>query len=170
MRNIVVDPVMVAKGGATLLQEEAINALKEKLIPLATVVTPNIPEAEMIVGFPIHSLDDRKEAARSIVKLGARSVLMKGGHLEGDRVVDLYYDGSTLEEFVSPRIHTKHTHGTGCTLSAAITAELAKGKSVKDAVQIGKDFIHAAIEKELGIGHGPTNHWAYNEQARSEVK
>ncbi|WP_102028150.1 bifunctional hydroxymethylpyrimidine kinase/phosphomethylpyrimidine kinase [Salirhabdus sp. Marseille-P4669] len=172
MRNIVVDPVMVAKGGATLLQEEAINALKEKLIPLATVVTPNIPEAEMIVGFPIHSLDDRKEAAMSIVKLGARSVLMKGGHLEGDRVVDLYYDGSTLEEFVSPRIHTKHTHGTGCTLSAAITAELAKGKSVKDAVQIGKDFIHAAIEKELGIGHGhgPTNHWAYNEQVRSEVK
>ncbi|MCA1055758.1 bifunctional hydroxymethylpyrimidine kinase/phosphomethylpyrimidine kinase [Rossellomorea aquimaris] len=169
-KNVVVDPVMIAKGGAKLLQDEAVRALIEKLVPLTAVITPNIPEAEVLTGKKIETLDERKEAAERLVDMGADSVVIKGGHAEDSEVVDLFYDGKAFEELISPRIDTRHTHGTGCTFSAAVTAQLAKGYSMKEAVVTGKAFIRAAIEDELGIGggHGPTNHWAY--QKRGEVK
>lgn len=163
-QRVVVDPVMIAKGGASLLQNEAIHALKEELLPLSMVVTPNTPEAEVLSGMTIQTLEDKKEAAKKIHSLGPAYVVIKGGHDEDAcEVVDVLYDGSGFDYFSSKRIQTKNTHGTGCTFSAAITAELAKGQSVKEAVGIAKQFIHAAIEHDLGIGsgHGPTNHWAY---------
>ena len=161
--NVVVDPVMIAKGGARLLQQEAINSLREKLIPLATFITPNIPEAEVITELTLDTIEQRKKAAKLLHKLGSDYVVVKGGHGEEDELVDLFYDGNDFLELKSTRIHTKHTHGTGCTFAAAITAELAKGKSAEKAMKTAKDFIHAAIKNELGIGagHGPTNHWAY---------
>jgi hydroxymethylpyrimidine/phosphomethylpyrimidine kinase len=164
--NLVVDPVMVAKGGARLMQEEALQAIKHHLLPLAKVVTPNIPEAEILSDMSIQSLEDKKEAAQRLIKLGASSVVIKGGHEKEDQIVDLLFDGSEYVYLKSERIDTKHTHGTGCTFSAAITAELSKGKTVKEAVQTAKDFIQAAIQEELGIGsgHGPTNHWAYRKK------
>lgn len=172
--KVVVDPVMIAKGGAALLQNDAVRALKEALLPLAMVVTPNIPEAEALAGFPIRGMEDRKEAARMLASMGARNVVLKGGHDagdgegDGDEVVDLLYDGRDFHDFRSVRKHTRHTHGTGCTFSAAIAAELAKGASVLRAVETAKRFIQAAIEDslELGLGHGPTNHWAYRRRER----
>lgn len=164
--NIVVDPVMIAKGGAKLLQDEAIRALKEKLLPLTSVITPNIPEAEVLTEMKISSLDDRRKAAKQLMGMGAKAVVIKGGHADDKEVIDLFFDGTTCEELMSPRIETLHTHGTGCTFSAAITAQLANGMSMRDAVLTAKEFIRAAIEDGLGIGggHGPTNHWAYNKR------
>lgn len=164
-KKVVVDPVMIAKGGASLLQVEATEALKKYLLPLAWVVTPNIPEAEVLTQMSITTIEDRKEAAKRIVDLGAKHVVMKGGHDEGsEEAVDLLFDGIEFFYFKSDRIPTKNTHGTGCTFSAALTAELAKGAIVYDAVATAKAFIQAAIEDDLfiGAGHGPTNHWAYN--------
>lgn len=164
MEHIVVDPVMIAKGGASLLQNEAVKALKEKLLPLATIVTPNIPEAEVLTGIKIETMNDRKQAAKLLHEMGAEAVMIKGGHdPESEEMIDLLYDGEKFHTFTSNRISTKNTHGTGCTFSAAITAQLAKGSSVVQAVQVAKDFIQAAIEDDLhiGSGHGPTNHWAY---------
>ncbi|MGO4788941.1 bifunctional hydroxymethylpyrimidine kinase/phosphomethylpyrimidine kinase [Paenibacillus sp. 2KB_20] len=230
--KVVVDPVMIAKGGAELLQSEAVQALREDLLPLALIVTPNIPEAEVLAGMRIRTMEDRKEAARRIHDLGPKIVVIKGGHDEGmlgagegadrerDRgpaiaadtqqeeqpwseltndqtrtaipagelrrprpsifkgdgppgsppVMDLVYDGTAFSELYGKRIHTVHTHGTGCTFSAAITAGLAKGLSAFDAIQSGRLFIQAAIEDSLnlGQGQGPTNHWAYNRR-RQEV-
>ncbi|MDT9027168.1 bifunctional hydroxymethylpyrimidine kinase/phosphomethylpyrimidine kinase [Rossellomorea yichunensis] len=170
--NVVLDPVMIAKGGAELLQDEAIRALKEQLIPLSAVITPNLPEAEVITGIKIETLDDRKDASKMLIEMGAKSVVIKGGHADGEQVIDLFYDGTTLEEMVSPRIETSHTHGTGCTFSAAITAQLANGMDIREAVKTAKAFIRAAIENPLGIGngHGPTNHWAYNKRTIGESK
>ncbi len=168
-RNLVVDPVMIAKGGASLLQKEAVDALIQHLIPLAKVITPNIPEAEVLTGLSINSLTDREEAARTIIQMGAQSVVIKGGHEESSQtVIDLFYDGNEFVYLDSKRIETKHTHGTGCTFSAAITAELAKGNQVIDAVKTAKAFIQAAIQDTLGIGsgHGPTNHWAFQRSNR----
>ncbi|HHY74014.1 MAG TPA: bifunctional hydroxymethylpyrimidine kinase/phosphomethylpyrimidine kinase [Bacillus bacterium] len=164
--NLVVDPVMIAKGGASLLQEEAIVALKEYLLPLATVVTPNIPEAEVLSGRRISSLEERKEAAKLIYNLGSKNVMIKGGHDNNEQMIDLLYDGHHFLEYEGKRIATKNTHGTGCTFSAAITAELAKGKSINSALTVAKSFIQAAIEDDLliGSGHGPTNHWAYKKR------
>lgn len=163
--NLVVDPVMVAKGGSTLLQREAIQSLVQDLLPLALVTTPNIPEAELLAGMTIRSLQDRKDAARRIYAMGSRYVIVKGGHdaTNQGQVVDLIYDGNSFDYLESKRIDTVHTHGTGCTFSAALTAELAAGKSVQDAIAVAKRFIQAAIEDGLGIGggHGPTNHFAY---------
>ncbi|WP_226682546.1 bifunctional hydroxymethylpyrimidine kinase/phosphomethylpyrimidine kinase [Sutcliffiella horikoshii] len=161
--NVVVDPVMIAKGGARLLQEDAIRAIREKLLPLATVTTPNIPEAEVLTEMALDTIDRRKEAARILHKLGASHVVIKGGHGKGDELVDLVYDGSSFFEMKSMRIDTRHTHGTGCTFAAAIAAGLAKGCTAEEAILTAKQFIHRAIEAELGIGsgHGPTNHWAY---------
>lgn len=163
-QNVVIDPVMIAKGGAPLLQEQAVAALKKYLLPLATVITPNIPEAEVLTGLTIKTPEDRKEAARYLWNLGAAHVVIKGGHgAEEAEVVDLLYDGREFTEYKSRRINTPNTHGTGCTFAAAVTAELAKGRGVKEAVQVAKAFIQAAIENqiEIGQGHGPTNHWAY---------
>ncbi|WP_308639762.1 bifunctional hydroxymethylpyrimidine kinase/phosphomethylpyrimidine kinase [Paenibacillus silvisoli] len=166
--KVVVDPVMIAKGGAALLLEESVRALKQSLLPLAYVVTPNLPEAEILADMTIVSMEDRKEAARKLAAYGAKHVVMKGGHdpAGAEEVVDLLYDGRDFFEFRSPRKETRHTHGTGCTFAAAITAELAKGRTVLEAVPVAKAFIQAAIEDslQLGSGHGPTNHWAYNER------
>ncbi|AZK48482.1 bifunctional hydroxymethylpyrimidine kinase/phosphomethylpyrimidine kinase [Paenibacillus lentus] len=163
-RNVVVDPVMIAKGGADLLLPEAVKALKEQLLPLALIVTPNIPEAEALAGMSIRSMEDRREAAKRICAYGPAVAIVKGGHDEGvDQVVDLLYDGASFTELADRRIQTVHTHGTGCTYSAAIAAGLAKGLPVLEAVQEARAYIQAAIEDslELGGGHGPTNHWAY---------
>lgn len=167
--NLVVDPVMVAKGGSSLLQQEAVDALITHLLPLAQVVTPNIPEAEVLTGIRIVSIDDKREAARRICRMGARHVVIKGGHdVDTMHTLDILYDGVRFEEFQGNRVETKHTHGTGCTFSAAIAAQLAQGKSVREAVRIAKSFIQAAIEDSLAIGggHGPTNHWAYQRNVR----
>lgn len=162
VQKLVVDPVMVAKGGAKLLLDEAIAALKQHLLPLAEVVTPNLPEAECLTGMPIKTPEQMREGARAIHALGARHVLMKGGHLEGDVVVDILFDGQAFHEISHERIQTRHTHGTGCTFSAALTAELAKGTPLVQAVEKANRFIFQAIATapELGGGHGPTNHWA----------
>ncbi|GIM45265.1 hydroxymethylpyrimidine/phosphomethylpyrimidine kinase [Collibacillus ludicampi] len=165
VENFVIDPVMVAKGGARLLEMEAQHAIIKHLLPLAKVVTPNLPEAEVLTGMSIRTVDDIREAAKRIVGFGAKSVVIKGGHLEGD-AIDIVYDGDTFVELKAPRIMTQHTHGTGCTFSAAITAELAKGRSVQEAVTVAKEFITCAIRDTLGLGHGhgPTNHWAYGKR------
>ncbi|SET34494.1 bifunctional hydroxymethylpyrimidine kinase/phosphomethylpyrimidine kinase [Paenibacillus sp. NFR01] len=168
--KLVVDPVMVAKGGAALLQPEAVDALVGELLPLALVVTPNIPEAELLSGMPIVSIQDRKAAARIIHAMGPGYVLLKGGHgPDSETVTDLLYDGTGFTALESPRIPTRHTHGTGCTYSAALTAALAGGASVPEAANLAKAFISAAIGDGLGIGsgHGPTNHFAFrNRQVR----
>jgi hydroxymethylpyrimidine/phosphomethylpyrimidine kinase len=165
--NLVVDPVMIAKGGASLLQQEAIFAMKTYLLPLAKVITPNIPEAEVLTGMTIKSADDKKEAALKLCELGVQTVVIKGGHDEDESAsTDLLYDGSEFYTFTNKRIPTKNTHGTGCTFSAALTAELAKGASVYDAVLTAKEFIQAAIEDgiDIGNGHGPTNHGAFRKR------
>jgi hydroxymethylpyrimidine/phosphomethylpyrimidine kinase len=156
--RLVVDPVMVAKSGAPLLQPDAVKAVISHLLPLALVVTPNLPEAEALSGLTIAGLDGMQEAARRIQGLGARYVVVKGGHLP-DRAVDLLFDGRTFEELDAERLDTPHTHGTGCVFSAAITAGLAKGKTVPQAVTAAKRFITAAIRHgfALGKGHGPTD-------------
>lgn len=160
VKNLVIDPVMVAKGGDRLLREDAIEALKEDLIPLAMVVTPNLSEAEVLTGLKIKNIDDMKEAARKIYKLGPKNVLIKGGHLLSNQAVDLLYNGESFKEFSSERINTKNTHGTGCTLSSAIAAGLAQEREVEEAVEIAKRYITLAIKNSLAIGHGhgPLNH------------
>lgn len=166
-KNVVVDPVMIAKGGASLLQQEAIFAMKNDILPLAEVITPNIPEAEVLTGLKIQTFEDKQEAALRLCDLGVRNVVIKGGHDENENTsTDLLFDGKEFHTFTSKRIPTKNTHGTGCTFSAVITAELAKGFTVYDAVSIAKDFIQAAIEDGIAIGHGhgPTNHWAYRKR------
>ena len=159
--KLVVDPVMVATGGVSLIREAARQTLIAELIPLAFVVTPNIPEAEVLSGVRIGTLGDMKKAARIIHGMGARHVVVKGGHLPGD-AADLLYDGANFREFRSPRIATKDTHGTGCTYSAAIATGLAFGKDAAESVAEAKRYIAAAIQHawRLGGGHGPTNHLA----------
>jgi hydroxymethylpyrimidine kinase/phosphomethylpyrimidine kinase len=159
---LVVDPVMVAKGGARLIREEAKKTLIEELIPLAFVITPNVPEAEELAGMKIAHVDDMKHAARIIASQGAANVLVKGGHMSGD-ALDILYDGREFYEFSSKRYDTEDTHGTGCTISAAIATGLAQGLGVYDAVKRAKDYITTAIRFSLRIGggHGPTNHMAY---------
>ncbi|MDQ2922775.1 MAG: bifunctional hydroxymethylpyrimidine kinase/phosphomethylpyrimidine kinase [Candidatus Dormibacteraeota bacterium] len=159
IRNLVVDPVMVAKGGARLLRDDAVDALRRRLLPLAAVVTPNLPEAEVLLGRPIRTLDDRRQAARDIVGLGAHAAVVKGGHADEELAIDHYFDGAELVELQAPRITTANTHGSGCAFSAAIAAELAKGKDPLAAARQAKEFITGAIERslEVGRGHGPVN-------------
>ncbi|MEO4054735.1 bifunctional hydroxymethylpyrimidine kinase/phosphomethylpyrimidine kinase [Solibacillus sp. CAU 1738] len=170
--QLIVDPVMIAKGGANLLQQESVEALKTKLLPLATVLTPNIPEAEVLTGMSITTKDDVQAAAQRILQLGVQCVVMKGGHLQGMEAVDHVYfrDGSSFQ-VSSTRIHTKHTHGTGCTFSAALTAFLGQGYVIQEAIIEAKRFIQAAIEHPLNIGngHGPTNHFAYKKFVKGDV-
>lgn len=155
---IVVDPVMVAKGGAKLLHDDAVGALRRRLLPLATIVTPNLPEAEVLLGRTIRSMQDRRQAARDIVAMGPRIAVVKGGHA-GDDVTDVLWDGSRMIELEGERIATRNTHGSGCVFSAAITAHLARGKDPVDSVREAKEFIGGAIagSLELGRGHGPVN-------------
>lgn len=158
--HLVVDPVMRAKGGASLLQNDAQNALMEDIFPLAEIITPNIPEAEALAGISIRTKDEMKEAARLLHKTGAPYVLVKGGHGRED-ALDILYDGSDFLEYSSERIQTRNTHGTGCTYSAAIAANLALGHELKEAVAIAKRYITAAIRNsfDLGKGIGPLNHF-----------
>lgn len=157
---LVVDPVMVAKGGAPLLQQQAVESLKKKLLPRATLVTPNIPEAEILSGTRISSHTDMRNAAEKILSLGVQAVLLKGGHLEGDTIFDLLATPHNVEEFSSPRIATRHTHGTGCTLASAIATGLAQGMGLKTAVEQARAYVQKAIETApgFGTGHGPLNH------------
>ena len=160
LSNLVVDPVMVAKGGDPLLQEEAVDALRTLLVPLALVVTPNLPEASVLVGYRVETLEQARRAARDIVGMGSRSVVVKGGHLEGD-AVDVFYDGNEFREFSSPRVDTTSTHGTGCTFASAIAAGLANGMGVEEAVGQAKAYVTEAIRRAfpIGSGHGPLNHF-----------
>jgi hydroxymethylpyrimidine/phosphomethylpyrimidine kinase len=155
---LVVDPVMIAKSGAPLLKPDAIEALKTKLLPLATVVTPNLHEAGALTGSEIKTLAQMKEAARAIRELGPENVVVKGGHLE-DVAADVLYDGREYAEFRGERIDTKNTHGTGCIFASAIAANLAHKKTVRESVSAAKDFITAAIRNSLAIGkgYGPAN-------------
>lgn len=160
VKNLVVDPVMVSKSGYHLLQPEAKEALIKRLLPMATVVTPNLLEAEVITGRSITNLAAMKEAAMEIHNMGAQYVLVKGGHLEGE-ATDVLYDGGTYEYFHAPRINTENTHGTGCTLSSAIASNLAKGLDIKTAIEGAKAYITIAIQHSFSIGNGvgPTHHF-----------
>ena len=157
---LVVDPVMVAKSGDPLLWEDAVDALRDRLLPLASVVTPNILEAETLTGMKISSETQVRRAAKKITDLGAKAVVVKGGHREGP-AADLFYDGSSFQEFSAPRIDTTNTHGTGCTFASAIAAGLALGMSLLDAVAEAKEYVTEAIRRSfpVGRGHGPLNHF-----------
>lgn len=158
--TIVLDTVMVSKSGYDLLNPESIATLIGELVPLATVVTPNIPEAERMTGQNIDSVEDMERAAKAISKMGAKNVLLTGGHLSGD-AVDVLYDGDDVTHYSSPKVQTKNTHGTGCTLSSAIASNLALGLNIKDAIKESKGYIDDVIAHSLDIGKGagPTNHF-----------
>lgn len=162
LRRFVLDPVMVATSGDPLLDAAAISAIRDELVPIADLVTPNLDEVAVLLGErPRDEHEMRAAAARIVNDLGGRAALVKGGHLDGREVVDVLYDGTTTV-FRRPRIETTSTHGTGCTLSAAITARLALGDALVDAVTAGLEFVHRAIQTApgLGGGNGPLNHWA----------
>ena len=157
---VVLDPVMVSKSGYHLLNPEAEATLIKELLPLAMIVTPNIPEAEVMTNKSIHTLNHMEEAAKAIYQMGAKNVLLKGGHLEEDSI-DILFDGQEFSYFSTSRIATKNTHGTGCTLSSAITANLALGYSLNNAISLAKEYITVAIENSISIGKGvgPTHHF-----------
>jgi len=161
MTNLVVDPVMVAKSGARLLRDDAVAALQRELLPLATVITPNLPEAAVLAGFAVDDEASALEAARRIRDLGPACVVIKGGHRPGTEVVDLFFDGAVVERLTGERIATSSTHGTGCTLSAAITAFLALGLPPLDAVTRAREYLFAALRSApgLGGGAGPVDHF-----------
>lgn len=162
-RPYVIDPVMVAKSGDALMDQTSQRTVREVLIPLATVVTPNIPEAEILLDEDITTIADAERAAKVIVdELGSKAAIITGGHFDKDPI-DVLYDGETYYHYEAEWIDTHHTHGTGCTFSAVITAELAKGRVLHEAVQIAKDYITDAIfySLQLGKGNGPTNYWGY---------
>ena len=165
MKKYVLDPVMVATSGDLLIESSAVASIRESLVPLAEVVTPNADEAAVLCGFAVTDLNSMREAGEAILSMGARAVLVKGGHVTGTNpgeVVDLLCDGE-FTEYRHHRIDTTSTHGTGCTLSAAIAATLAKGATLRDAIQVATDFVHEALRTapDLGRGHGPLNHFAF---------
>lgn len=152
--NLVVDPVFMSKHGHALLREDAVDALRTRLLPLATLVTPNLHEAGGLAGFRVDSREAMERAASAILDLGPRAVLVKGGHLEGERSADLFHDGERMEWVDAARVDTPHTHGTGCVLSAAIAAHLARGEELLDAVVQAKAFVTEAIRRALALGQG----------------
>ena len=163
LQPLVVDPVMVAKSGDALLEPEARDALVRLLLPLAAVVTPNLPEAEVLCGFPITTMEDMRRAAREILARGPRCVVVKGGHLLGTGFsTDLFFDGERFEELSEVRFDTRNTHGTGCTFASAIAARLALGDDVRDAVRAAKRYVSGILAAssglQIGHGHGPMNH------------
>ena len=160
LKNLVVDPVMVATSGDLLIKKSAVAALRSELLPLAVLVTPNIPEAEELTGMQIRGRNESEAAARAIVAMGPKAVVIKGGHLKGP-AVDLLFDGSTFTALTAPRIRTKNTHGTGCTFSAAVAAYLARGANLEDSVKAAKKYITAAIRRgfSVGGGHSPVHHF-----------
>ncbi|CAJ1229526.1 hydroxymethylpyrimidine/phosphomethylpyrimidine kinase [Levilactobacillus zymae] len=164
---LTVDPVMIAKGGAALLADDAVATVRDELLPLADVLTPNLPEAQRLTGMPLDTKEEMEAAAVELQNLGAKNVIIKGGHeATPDQASDfvLLEDGRSFW-LSAPRIDTVRTHGTGDTLSSCITAELAKGADFETAIRLGKDYVTAAIAHpiEVGHGHGPLNHWAYNQ-------
>jgi len=158
--SVVVDPVMYAKNGSPLMEESAIDTLINQIVPLAGVVTPNVPEAEQMTGFKIDSPGMMREAARAIHRMGCRAVVVKGGHIGGD-ATDVLFDGDGFYDFSAARVQTKHTHGTGCTFSSAVASNLANGLPVRAAVEKAKTYVLTAIRHTpgLGKGHGPTHHF-----------
>ena len=161
--KIVVHPVMISKSGFQLLQESAIETIKSDLIPLATVITPNVHEAQLLSGLEIQNVKEAEVAAENIHQLGCNSVLVKGGHMEDETSIDVLFSGDKFWFFESERINTKNTHGTGCTYSAAIATQLGLGKDLVSSIEAAKDYITNAIRHslEIGHGHGPTNHFYF---------
>jgi len=160
--NFVVDPVMVSRVGAQLIDDDAISTLRSGLIPLATIVTPNRYEAQLLSGLSIHTLADMEAATRQIYQLGAKAVLVKGGGMEGLlRGVDVFFDGDRLETLRTEQVETKNTHGTGCTLSASIAAHLALGHDLRSSVRLAKDYVTCALKfpLDIGKGQGPVGHF-----------
>lgn len=159
-KNIVIDPVMYAKNGSALMDPDSIDTLISEILPFADVLTPNIPEAEKIANLSIRNQDDMKKAARLIYAMGCRSVLVKGGHSQGN-ATDILFDGENFFSYSAARIHTKNTHGTGCTYSASIASNLSFGLSIPQAVERSKAYVTTAIANslDLGQGNGPTNHF-----------
>jgi hydroxymethylpyrimidine/phosphomethylpyrimidine kinase len=159
--QVVVDPVMIAKGGGALLDDDAVAAMRAELLPRAHVITPNVPEAEVLAGMAIRSLDDMREAAGRILGMGPRVVLLKGGHLEGPDSIDVVCSAAERFEIGRPRIQTRHTHGTGCTLASAIASNLALGLGDREAIESAREYLDGAIRHApgLGKGHGPLNHF-----------
>lgn len=159
--SVVVDPVMIAKSGDRLFDDEAIDTLRRELLPRARLVTPNVPEAEVLTGRAITSLEEVRDAARRIHALGAAAVVIKGGHLPGDEAIDVLYDGRTFLELREPRIVSRNTHGTGCTFASAIAAQFALGRPLPEAVRLAKAYVTGAIRHGLpiGRGHGPVDHF-----------
>lgn len=157
---LVLDPVMFAKGGAALLEQKALTTLKTQLIPRAEIITPNIPEAEYLSGITIKTVDDMRRAAAQILMLGCKAVLLKGGHLEGEIVTDLLLTQNGEQIFEQPRINSKNTHGTGCTLASAIATGIAQEMNLIDAVSRARNYVFEAIKTapDIGNGHGPLNH------------
>ena len=160
VKRIILDPVMVAKGGTKLINNRAIQFLKKKLIKQVSLITPNILEAEVLTGIKIKNKEDMIFAANKLINLGAKNVLIKGGHLKSNLVEDIFLNKSDLKVFVSLRHDTKNTHGTGCTLSSAITTFFSCGKSIKKACDLGIKYVNSAIltNPKYGKGHGPINH------------
>jgi hydroxymethylpyrimidine/phosphomethylpyrimidine kinase len=159
-KPVVLDPVMVSKTGAKLITDEAVRMLKVELMPLTTILTPNIPEAEVLAGMKIQSLEDMKTCATMLRSMGPEAVLLKGGHLPGDQVMDVLATEDDMVTMVKPWLQSQHTHGTGCTLSSAIATGLAQGLSLTQSVRRAVDYVHQAIRTApgLGHGHGPLNH------------
>jgi hydroxymethylpyrimidine/phosphomethylpyrimidine kinase len=157
---LVVDPVMVAKGGAPLVDKDALHAMKSRLVSLATLVTPNLPEAEALTGRKITTPQAMREAAKALLELGPKAVLLKGGHLPGDTILDVFADTGGTQEWSATRIATRHTHGTGCTLASAIATGLAQGLGTIDSISRARAYVRRAIETAPGFGggHGPLNH------------
>jgi hydroxymethylpyrimidine/phosphomethylpyrimidine kinase len=158
---VVLDPVMVAKSGHRLLDEEAQAALVAELVPKAFVITPNAPEAEVLAEMRIETVDHAREAAERILALGPTAVVVKGGHLAGDEIIDVFYDGHRMDEIRGPRLPGRSTHGTGCTFSSALAANLALGRPLREAVERARVYVAAAIASAPGIGggHGPLGHF-----------
>jgi len=165
---VVLDPVMVAKGGHALLADSAVDSLRRLLLPRAAVITPNLPEAEALTGLSIRTEADMHMAAAAILSLGVPAVLLKGGHLDSDTVVDLLATSAGIEVFAAPRIPTRHTHGTGCTTASAVAAGLAQGLSIRDSVIRARAYVRAAIGAAPGFGqgHGPLDHTVTVDLAR----
>lgn len=162
---LIVDPVMVASSGDSLVSEDTAEAIRTILLPRASLITPNAPEAAVLAGGTIEDMDDQRAAADELLEMGAKAVLVKGGHLEGSQIIDLLATRNGVRLFTRPRIHTRHTHGTGCTLASAIAALMAQGQGLDRAVEMAGDYLYEAIRRapKFGEGHGPVQHgWTVN--------